>query len=394
MLGRLPRGKRNLALAVLGALALWFAWSIRSVLNPLLIGYLGAYVLHPFVVRVEGLGFSKRAAVNLTFFSGFVVAALLSLVVVLQMRGLALEVVRSVRPEAAPASGLGEPASPESTATMPQTLEERLKERWEAFRKTVDDWVGIDLGTASEHGLDNLDAFEKQAKNFLLGSGGEAGAVGLDAARRTWGFLSRFLGGVLAVGGLFLLVPLYAYYLLFELGRLHGFVRRYLPRRDREHLAAVAEKIGVVIASFFRGRLAVCFLKGLFLSLGLWAAEVDYAFLFGMLSGFLSLIPFFGAFLGFLVATLAGVLDHSVLGALVRTGIVFGLGELLEGYVLLPKVLGDRLGLHPLVVLFAMLAGGATLGMLGILVALPLTATLVILTKEFVLPAMQKLADE
>jgi predicted PurR-regulated permease PerM len=97
---------------------------------------------------------------------------------------------------------------------------------------------------------------------------------------------------------------------------------------------------------------------------------------------------------GFLGASLIGIVEHGVLGSLVRTGIVFGLGELLEGYVLIPKVLGDSLGLHPLVVLFAILAGGAALGMFGILIALPLTASLVILAREFLLPALQQFADE
>jgi len=193
---------------------------------------------------------------------------------------------------------------------------------------------------------------------------------------------------------MFLLVPLYAYYLLFELGRLHTFVRCYLPKRDRERLTGVADQIGVVVASFFRGRLAVCFVKGLILSIGLWIAGVDYAFLFGMLSGFLSLIPFFGPFIGFVAAFTIGILDHSVVGSLIRCGIVFGVAEVLEGYVLVPKILGDSLGLHPLVVIFAMLAGAAALGMFGILIALPLTASLVILFRELVLPALQKWADE
>ena len=80
--------------------------------------------------------------------------------------------------------------------------------------------------------------------------------------------------------------------------------------------------------------------------------------------------------------------------ALVRTGVVFGVGEALEGYVLIPKILGDSLGLHPLVVFVALLAGGAALGTLGILIALPLTAVLVILFKEFVQPAIRDFAEE
>jgi predicted PurR-regulated permease PerM len=396
MIGRLPRTKRNIVLIGLGVLILWFSWSIRSVLNPLLIGYLCAFILHPFVVRVEQLGLSKRSAVNLIFFSGFVGATLLAFVLFLQTRGLALEVVAGIRPETTTEQGeAGAPAIPgESVASESEEkrpFAERLGERLEAFTEKVRDTLGIDLGPVPELESRVVTDF---ALAFLSEHQEETTDIGLQAAQRSVSFLSRLLGGVIAVGGLIVLVPLYAYFLLFELGRLHRFVKRYLPKRDREHLAEVADQIGAVIANFFRGRLAVCFLKGLFLSIGLTIAGIDYAFLFGMVSGFLSLIPFFGPFIGFAVAATVGILDHSVIGSLVRCGIVFGVGELVEGYVLIPKVLGDSLGLHPLVVLFAMLAGGAALGMFGILISLPLTASLVILFREFVLPAMQKLADE
>ena len=79
---------------------------------------------------------------------------------------------------------------------------------------------------------------------------------------------------------------------------------------------------------------------------------------------------------------------------LIRTVSVFGVAEMLEGYVLVPKVLGESLGLHPVVVLASVFVGGAALGMFGFLIALPLTAVLVILAKEFVLPAMAAFADE
>jgi predicted PurR-regulated permease PerM len=113
-------------------------------------------------------------------------------------------------------------------------------------------------------------------------------------------------------------------------------------------------------------------------------------------SGFLSLVPFVGSFLGFLVAFSMGLLpaDSEFLGTLIRTGVVFGLGEMVEGYVLVPKILGNSLGLHPVVVMVSVFAGGAALGMFGLLIAIPLTASLVIVTRELVLPALAQFADE
>ena len=86
MIERLSRTRRNLALAVLGGLVLWFAWTIRSVLNPVILGYLCAFILHPFVLRIEQLGFSRRTAVNLTFALGALLTVLLSLVMAFQVR--------------------------------------------------------------------------------------------------------------------------------------------------------------------------------------------------------------------------------------------------------------------------------------------------------------------
>jgi predicted PurR-regulated permease PerM len=109
--------------------------------------------------------------------------------------------------------------------------------------------------------------------------------------------------------------------------------------------------------------------------------------------GFLSLVPFVGPLLGFGAAFLIGLVDHEILSALLRTGLVFGLAEVVEGYVLVPKVLGDSLGLHPVVVLVSVMVGGAALGMFGLLLALPLTAAIVIIARELVLPALKDWAE-
>jgi len=378
---RLSRGKRNLVLAVLAALLVWFCWTIRSVLNPLLLGYLCAFILAPLVVRIAGLGFSRRASVNFTFVGGFLLAGLVSLVLVLQMRSLALEVYRSATtPDVS--EQLEEVGGGESDPTFQEKLQLRLTE----FEGTLQGW-GLDVGPWE---IPDLQGLRDLAGGFLAEYEEELQV----AAGKGFGFLARFLGGLVSVAGLFVLVPLYTYYFLFERERINAFVKRHLPIRDRERLARVAGKIGQAVSSFFRGRLAVCFLKGLVLSTGLLVAGVPYALLFGMLSGFLSIVPFFGPFLGFLLAFVVSLTEYQAGSALIRTGLVFGLGELIEGYVLLPRIIGNSLGLHPMVVFFALLAGGTAMGMLGILIAMPLMATIVILIDEFVLPALRDFADE
>lgn len=378
MLERLSRTRRNLVLLVLAVLAVWFAWTVRSVINPLLLGYLLAYILLPLVASVERRGRSRRAAVNLIFIAGFLLAVLVLVGLGWQLRALVLDVVASAKAAASAEPGQGIP------------LHQSLQHRSDEFTSTLNEW-----GLAVERWeVPDFEGLRVQARVFLEEYGDQAGRAGLTLAGRALTYLKRFLGGVLSVVGLFFLVPLYTYFFLFVIRDVHASVQRYFPRRERARLTRVFERIGEVISSFFRGRLSVAFAKGLFLALALTAFDMPYGFLIGMLSGALSIIPFVGAFTGFVLALVIGVLDHGVIGSIWRTALVFGAGEVIEGYVLVPKILGDKLGLHPLVVFFALLAGGAALGMLGLLISLPLMATLVILFQEFVAPALKQFADE
>lgn len=388
MIERLSRTRRNLVLLVLLALVVWFCWIVRGVLNPLLCGYLLAYILMPLVGLLERRGMSRRKAVNLIFAGGFALATLVLVGLVWQLRSLALDVYSSVRAAPTPAE-VGVPAElpAEPLAEVPWHVV--LQQRADEFTATLRRF-GLDVSDVEL----NLEWTRAQTKSFFDQYGGQAGRTGLSLAGKAWGVLTGVLGGVFSVAALLFLVPLYTYYFLFVIGDLHGSIQRYFPRRERARLERVFARIGEVISSFFRGRLAVAFLKGLLLAIGLTLADMPYGFLFGMLSGILSIIPFVGAFGGFALALLVGILEHGVIGAGWRAALVFGAGELVEGYVLVPKILGDRLGLHPLVVFFALLAGGAALGMLGLLIALPLTATLVILFQEFVSPALKQFADE
>lgn len=365
---RLPRAKRNLVLVLVLAAGLWFLWTVREVVNPLILGYLFAFVLHPWVEALVRRGLSRRMAVSAIFLAGLLLAVGVGFGLFVQGRSL----VRDV----------GE--SPD--------LRERIEERLEQGREAIGEWLGPEWAPEID-----ADWIAERARALLRENSQavqKAGKASLQAAGSTLGFLGGLVGNVVAFLGVLFLIPLYTYFLLFELDRIHAFCRHLLPVRDRARLAGIAEQIGDVISHFFRGRLGVCFLKGAFLTLGLWITGIPYAFLFGMTSGFLSLIPFIGPFLGWVGAALVGGLEHGVVSTLLRTGIVFGLGELIEGYVLIPKILGDRLGLHEVVVIFALLAGGAAFGMLGVLLALPVAASLLIVFRELVLPAMERSARE
>src|SRR6185436_19559673 len=286
-----------LALLALALLAGWFAWTVRGVLNPLLVGYLLAYILLPLVSRVEQRGHSRRAAVNLIFAAGFVIAVLVLAALVWQLWELSLDVISSVKAAADPSQRF--------------PLHQSLQDRADEFVATLNAW-GLEIHRMQ---VPDLEGLRVRAQRFVATHGEEIGQSGLDVLSWSLSNLLNFLGGVMSVAGVLLLVPLYTYYFLFVIGDLHASIVRYFPASERARLTRVFERVGEVISSFFRGRLSVAFLKGFILALGLTMLDMPYGFLIGMLSGLLSIIPFVGAFVGFILALVVGILDHGILGS-------------------------------------------------------------------------------
>jgi len=372
--------RRNWLLAVIGLLLLWFAWSIRPVLNPLIAGYFLAFVLHPFVLRLQKHGWSRARAVNTIFLTAAVLGVGVSLAIGVQAVQYSQEI-----------------ATVEWRDRQIAKIDSFLAEHEEGVR-----WLSDAAGLTMEEEIPSArgivaELHEEYVERVEEDPEGQ-GAVVRSVGQPLW----RIFGSVMALVSFIVLLPIYAYFLLFELERIHGFLRRYLPKRHREHVSRVGGQIGEVISSFFRGRLTVCLIKGATISLGLALLGVKYSLLVGMASGFLALVPFAGPMLGFLTAFVLALqqsaegrfVEMELFGALWRTGLVYGLAEVLEGYYLVPKILGTSLGLHPVVVLLSIFAGAAAFGMFGALLALPVTSALVILFREFVLPALARFADE
>lgn len=381
MLERLSPARRNLALVLIAALVLWFAWTVRWVLNPFILAYLLAYVLHPLVATLERRGWTRKAAVNVIFITAGALFVLSSFALIAQTRHLLdafssdQEIVREI-PERID-QGLGKLQTQlvewkviDAPAPVAQGAEQVPEQTWslKSLFAEMSEWL------------------KQRGSEQDVGAAGSRAAGVLHAAQQVFGSVFWWLT-------LLVLLPLYTYFLMFQLENVHSFVLRYLPYRERDRILRITSQIGEVLSSFFRGRLVVCLLKGLFLSVGLWIAGVPYALLLGFLGGALALIPVVGPLAAFLLAFLLSLLEYEIGAALLRVGIVYALGEVFEGYVLIPKVLGDSLGLHPVVVILSLMIGAQALGLFGLLVALPLTATVVILVRELVLPALKVWAE-
>jgi len=408
MIERLPRHQRNLALAALLLLVLWFAWSIRSVLNPLLLGYTMAAIVAPLVRRLEKRGFRHRTAVATVFVGAMGATMLVAVGLAFQVRALVVEIggVRSVPQETAEAPAgvevaptdpsLVEITSPDVVDTpVPEPLPtEPAPSRLVALVDRIDAAVAANVPIVEPGALRGAwDAFvTSESESGVLQAAGQAGGR---VAQGLWSAVRTALESIFGLSTLVLLVPLYAFFWMFEMDAMHAWVARHVPVRERTRTSRIATRMGEILSRFFRGRLTICLLKGAFVSLALLVCGVEYSLLLGSLAALLSLVPFIGSVVSFALGALVAIAYQETWWVgLVIAALVYGLAEMLEGYVLMPRILGDSLGLSEVAVLFAVTAGGAALGLFGVLAALPIAAAIKVMFVEYVEPALAQWADE
>src|SRR5574337_1675141 len=168
------------------------------------------------------------------------------------------------------------------------------------------------------------------------------------------------------------------FYLLRDWGKLVRKVDELLPRRWVPRVRVIAHEVDAVLAEFIRGQLSVMGVLAVYYAVGLWIAGLKHALSIGILTGLLVFIPYVGFGLGLLLGVMAALLQWHGLPGFLAVLAVYGVGQLLENYVLVPLLVGDRIGLHPLAVIFALLAFGEIFGFAGVLIALPASAALLV----------------
>ena len=233
----------------------------------------------------------------------------------------------------------------------------------ERFLPWLSSRTGVDLHLDFEHAKQAL-ADSLRADNDVLKA-----------------LLPKLTTGGAAVIGFFtavLLVPVMLFYFLRD---WHEFMHRMedlVPRRSHQWAVNFAGEINGVLGEFLRGQIAVILIMCVYFVAGLWMVGLEYSLPIGILSGMLVFVPYLGALVGLLLATLAGINQFDSFLGLVALWVVFGIGQLLEGFVVTPSLVGDRIGLHPVAVIFALLVFGHLFGFFGILLALPASAALLV----------------
>jgi len=178
------------------------------------------------------------------------------------------------------------------------------------------------------------------------------------------------------------LMPVVAFYLMRDWDHLVRAIREMLPRQFEERTVVLVTECDEVLSAFLRGQLLIMFILGCTYALGLWIVGVELALLIGMLAGLASVVPYMGFIVGIAAATLAALFQFQDLIHIFYVVLVFGIGQALEGWILTPLLVGDRIGLHPVAVIFAILAGGQLFGFAGVLLALPVAAVVMVFVRH------------
>ena len=207
-----------------------------------------------------------------------------------------------------------------------------------------------------------------------------------DVAKIAVTLLGKFVGGLQVtfnIISLFVITPVVAFYLMRDWDEIVGRIDSYLPRAHHETIREQVRLVDETLAGFLRGQFTVCLLLGVFYGVGLSMVGLDFGLVVGLGTGLVSFIPYFGMFIGFVVGFGLAIAQFDTWQPIVMVAAVFAAGQVIEGNFLTPKLVGDRVNLHAVWIMFALLAGGAMFGFVGILLAVPVAAVVGVLVRFF-----------
>ena len=186
------------------------------------------------------------------------------------------------------------------------------------------------------------------------------------------------------VMSLLLISPIVAFYMLRD---WHGFTAKIfdlIPNKHKKNVSDAIFEVNRIISGYLRGQLLVCIALGSFYSCGLWLINLELGLLVGFIAGVISFIPYVGSISGFLMAMVLVITQYGTWSKIIEVVAVFALGQFIEGNFLTPKLVGENIGLHPVWVMFSLLAGGVLLGLLGMIIAVPLAACIGVLLRYLI----------
>jgi predicted PurR-regulated permease PerM len=329
--------RRSLFWLLAAAASLLLLWLLGPVLTPFLVAAVLAYALHPAVEMLALRGMPRLLAVMIV--EVLAIAALLALLLLL------VPVIAKELP----------------------LLKEQIPLLAERANRGLAPWlaqfgihVSLDSASIKAFVLKTLDANVEDWVATLLSSARIGGSV------------------LLALIGNAFLMPVVLFYLLIDWPALVGRVRDLIPPRLRDGVLDFFAECDAVLGQYLRGQLLLMAVLAVYYSAALAVAGFDLALPVGVFTGVAVFIPYLGFGLGLALAMLAGVLQFGGWYAVAAVAVIYGIGQVAESFVLTPRLVGERIGLNPLAVIFALLAFGHLFGFIGVLIALPVSALLLV----------------
>jgi len=327
-----------LALAVLVGVVLWL---LAPVLTPFAVAAMFAYLFDPLVGRLQRWRLSRAAAVALVFFALIVLLILILLWLV--------------------------PYLERQFATLLRRLPD-----WIAWlQNDAVGWINARFGLE----LEMPDAQQLSAifQEHWKEAGGTAATVIAQVGKSGFALVSRVVH--------LIVVPVAFFYLLRDWDAMIARIHELLPRSVEPTVVRLAHESDETLSGFVRGQLSVMIVLGIFYAIALLVIGLDVGPLIGIIAGLISFVPYLGGILGVLMAVIAALVQYHDWLRVILVLVVFGVGHVLEAYVLVPRLVGEKIGLHPLAVIFAILAGGELFGFLGVLLALPIASVVNVLLR-------------
>lgn len=320
-----------------------FLYALRSVLLPFVVGIVLAYFLDPLVSKVSKNGSTSRTVAT-TIVLG------VSLLILLPLLVLLCSAVFSQAAEYAA-------KLPEYARLFAQRLLPVLGEVKERF--------GFNYGN-----VENV--LQENMANYLK----IAGKVLQSIVSNGFAFIN--------VLSLLLISPVVAFYMLRDWHQFTAKIQELIPQKHKQTVLDGIQQVNRIISGYLRGQALVCLCLGSYYSFSLWLVGLEMGVVVGFLAGIISFIPYVGSISGFLMAMALVITQYGTMPKIIAVLAVFGIGQFFEGNFLTPKLVGENIGLHPVWVMFALLAGGVLLGLLGMIIAVPCAAIIGVLLKYLI----------
>lgn len=312
-----------------------FLYMISGILLPFIVAVLVAYFLDPAADKLEKMGMSRGVATLTITVSFFALVALAGILIAPVLYNQLLDMLNKVPSYIAMANEKILPSLSQLLEKFAPDLIEKAKESATQISGYILSFITAIMSNLWKSGL-----------------------------------------AIVNILSLSFVTPIVAFYMLRDWDGLLEKIKSWLPAGSKETIIEQAKEVDKTLSGYIRGQTNVCLILGTFYATGLSLAGLEFGFVIGLITGILSFIPYVGLLFGFALGIIIAILQFGDILNVAIIASIFVVGQVIEGNFITPKLVGDKVGLHPVWIIFGMMAGASMFGFIGILVAIPVTAVI------------------